>query len=64
MGEGVRSIERAQQMLDLGVQWVIMGTTALDGEKAIRRYAIELGEHLLVSVDSSWQASGEAGHKR
>lgn len=52
LGGGVRSIERAQQMLDLGVQWVIMGTAALDGEKAIRRYAIELGEHLLVSVDS------------
>lgn len=52
LGGGVRTMERAQELIELGVRWVIMGTAVLGGEKIIRQYAAELGEQLLVSVDS------------
>ncbi|NLG85874.1 MAG: 1-(5-phosphoribosyl)-5-((5-phosphoribosylamino)methylideneamino)imidazole-4-carboxamide isomerase, partial [Firmicutes bacterium] len=52
LGGGIRTVERAWQLIDLGVRWVIMGTAALSGEQVIRQCAAELGEHLIVSVDS------------
>ncbi|MFY9188346.1 MAG: 1-(5-phosphoribosyl)-5-[(5-phosphoribosylamino)methylideneamino] imidazole-4-carboxamide isomerase [bacterium] len=52
LGGGIRNLERARQLLNLGVRWVIMSTAVLGQESLIRCYASELGEHLLVSVDS------------
>ncbi|HKM38786.1 MAG TPA: 1-(5-phosphoribosyl)-5-[(5-phosphoribosylamino)methylideneamino] imidazole-4-carboxamide isomerase [bacterium] len=51
-GGGVRNLEQAQRLLDLGVQWVIMSTALLQQKDAIQTYAAELGERLLVAVDS------------
>lgn len=52
LGGGIRTLEIARQMLDLGVDRVIIGTSAvLDADAAGAMFA-ELGEQAIVGVDA------------
>jgi len=52
LGGGIRTLETARQMLDLGVERVVIGTSAaLDADAAAAMFA-ELGEHAILGVDA------------
>ena len=52
LGGGIRTLETARQMLDLGVERVVIGTSAaLDADAATAMFA-ELGEHAILGVDA------------
>lgn len=52
LGGGLRTAEDVGRVLDLGVYWAIMGTSALTNrpelEEALRRF----GEHIIVGIDA------------
>lgn len=52
VGGGIRTIERVKELLELGVERVILGTVAVKQpklvEEAVRRY----GEHVIVGIDA------------
>lgn len=53
LGGGIRSLETARQMLDIGVSRVIIGTSAaLDNDLAEAIFG-ELGEHAVLGVDAN-----------
>ena len=69
-GGGIRGIEDARRLLDMGVQKIILGTLALDMPEAVLRLAEEYGrERLTVALDSrhgkvlvkGWKEEIEAG---
>jgi phosphoribosylformimino-5-aminoimidazole carboxamide ribotide isomerase len=51
LGGGIRSEAAARQAINIGVDRVIMGTAALDGEKALRLHEM-LGESLAGGIDA------------
>lgn len=52
LGGGIRTLETARHMLDLGVERVIIGTSAaLDADAAAAIFG-ELGEHAILGVDA------------
>ncbi|ABR46803.1 phosphoribosylformimino-5-aminoimidazole carboxamide ribotide isomerase [Alkaliphilus metalliredigens QYMF] len=52
VGGGIRSIEKIQQLLDLGVTRVILGTKALTDEAFLREAIEKYGDRIIVSIDA------------
>lgn len=53
IGGGIRSVEYAGQLLDLGVERVIIGTMGIIHPETIRELSSEYGpEHIMISLDS------------
>ena len=52
LGGGIRTLEIARQMLDLGVGRVIIGTSAAKDTKLAEEFFAELGEQAVLGVDA------------
>lgn len=52
LGGGIRSLEIARHMLDLGVQRVIVGTSAAVDKDLAKALFGELGDHVILGVDA------------
>lgn len=52
LGGGIRSLDIAQKMLDIGVQRVIIGTSAALDNSLAQEIFTQLGDHAILGVDS------------
>jgi phosphoribosylformimino-5-aminoimidazole carboxamide ribotide isomerase len=52
LGGGIRSLETARRMLDLGIDRVIIGTSAAANDDLAAELFGELGEHAVLGVDA------------
>lgn len=67
LGGGLRSVQDVQRVLDLGVTWAIMGTSALRNREAVEAAVAKFGERIIVGIDardgrvavSGWQETSD-----
>ncbi|MEA3404001.1 MAG: 1-(5-phosphoribosyl)-5-[(5-phosphoribosylamino)methylideneamino]imidazole-4-carboxamide isomerase [Armatimonadota bacterium] len=52
MGGGLRTLEDMQTVLDLGVRWVLLGTSALTSPEVLERALDRFGDAICVSIDA------------
>ena len=52
MGGGLRTAADVGQVLDLGVQWAIMGTAALHDRPQLEQAVGQFGERIIVGIDA------------
>jgi phosphoribosylformimino-5-aminoimidazole carboxamide ribotide isomerase len=52
LGGGLRTVEGVRQVLELGVQWAIMGTSALRRPEELKASLAEFGERIIVGIDA------------
>ena len=52
LGGGLRTAEQVAQVLGLGVQWAIMGTSALRNRPELEAALARFGERVLVGIDA------------
>jgi phosphoribosylformimino-5-aminoimidazole carboxamide ribotide isomerase len=53
VGGGIRTLERIRELLDLGVERVILGTVAVRDPELVARAAAEYGEKIVVGIDAN-----------
>lgn len=69
LGGGLRSRDDVARVLDLGVRWAIMGTSALRDRPELERCVAQFGERIVVGIDArdgkvavaGWAETSEAG---
>lgn len=67
LGGGLRTVEDVQRIMDLGIQWAIMGTSALRNREAVEAAVAKFGERIIVGIDArdgkvavaGWQETSE-----
>ncbi len=59
LGGGVRSVDDVAQLIDLGVERVVMGTAALEKPELLRTAAEEFPFQVVLGLDYQREASGE-----
>ncbi len=53
LGGGIRTIEYAKKLLDLGVERIILGTMAIKNPEIVKKLSDDYGaDHIMVSLDS------------
>ncbi len=52
VGGGIRNIELIQELLDFGVNRVILGTTAVKNPNTLGRYCNKFGDSIAVAIDA------------
>lgn len=52
LGGGLRTAEQVARVLDLGVQWAIMGTSALRDRPELEAALAQFGERVIVGLDA------------
>ena len=52
VGGGIRTLENIEDLLDMGIERVILGSTAVEHPELIREAALEFGEKVVVGVDA------------
>ena len=52
VGGGIRSMEEIEMLLDIGVQRVVLGTSAVDNPNFVRQAATEFGERVIAAIDA------------
>ncbi len=52
VGGGIRTLENIEDLLDMGIERVILGSTAVSNPALIREAAREFGEKVVVGVDA------------
>jgi len=52
MGGGIRTLERAREILDLGVERIIVGTSAIKKKDFTQELVEKFGEKVVVSIDA------------
>ncbi len=52
-GGGVRSLKTIREVLDCGVEYVILGTTAISQPEFVKRAIKKFGKRIMVSIDAS-----------
>ena len=52
VGGGIRTLENIEDLLDMGVDRVILGSTAVEKPELIREAAREFGEKVVVGIDA------------
>lgn len=52
-GGGVRSLKTIREVLDCGVEYVILGTTAISKPEFVKRAIKRFGKRIMVSIDAS-----------
>lgn len=52
LGGGLRTLEDIQQALDLGVRWVLLGTSAVGSPETLRAALDRFGDAISVSIDA------------
>jgi len=61
LGGGLRTVEDVQDVLELGVQWAIMGTAALRTRSELEKAIDEFGKQIIVSIDARDGKAAVAG---
>jgi phosphoribosylformimino-5-aminoimidazole carboxamide ribotide isomerase len=69
LGGGLRTVEDVRQVLELGVRWAIMGTSALRRPEQLKAALAEFGEQIIVGIDardgkvavSGWTETSDIG---
>lgn len=67
LGGGLRTVEDVQRIMDLGITWAIMGTSALRNREAVEAAVAKFGKQIIVGIDardgkvavSGWQETSE-----
>jgi phosphoribosylformimino-5-aminoimidazole carboxamide ribotide isomerase len=67
LGGGLRTVEDVQRIMDLGITWAIMGTSALRNREAVEAAVAKFGKRIIVGIDardgkvavSGWQETSE-----
>lgn len=67
LGGGLRTVEDVQRVMDLGITWAIMGTSALRNRAAVEAAVARFGERIIVGIDArdgqvavaGWQETSE-----
>jgi len=52
LGGGLRTVDDVRRVLGLGVQWAIMGTSALRQPEELKAALAEYGERIIVGIDA------------
>ncbi len=52
LGGGLRTVEDVRRVLEIGVQWAIMGTAALRDQGELEAAVAEFGERIIVGIDA------------
>lgn len=52
VGGGIRNKERVKELLDIGVERVILGTVAVEDKDLLKNLVSEYGERIVVSIDA------------
>jgi phosphoribosylformimino-5-aminoimidazole carboxamide ribotide isomerase len=52
LGGGLRTVEDVKRVLDLGVQWAIIGTAALNDPPAVAAAISEFPERIIIGIDA------------
>ena len=52
IGGGIRSMERAQELLEFGIDRIILGTAALENQTLVRKLAKNYPDRIVVGIDS------------
>jgi len=52
LGGGLRTVEDVQDVLELGVQWAIMGTAALRSRSELEKAIAQFGDRIIVGIDA------------
>lgn len=52
VGGGIRTLENIEDLLDMGVERVILGSTAIENPELISEAAREFGEKVIVGIDA------------
>lgn len=52
LGGGIRQLETVEQLLKVGIERVILGTTAVENPELIKEVCYKFGESTIVSIDS------------
>ncbi|MBR1580721.1 MAG: 1-(5-phosphoribosyl)-5-[Selenomonadaceae bacterium] len=52
VGGGIRTLENIEDLLEMGVERVILGSTAVENPELIREAAREFGEQVIVGIDA------------
>ena len=52
-GGGVRSLKTVKEVLDCGVEYVILGTSAISKPEFVKRAVKRFGKRIMVSIDAS-----------
>ncbi len=52
LGGGLRTVEDVQDVLELGVQWAIMGTAALRNRSELEAAVAQFGDRIIVGIDA------------
>ena len=52
VGGGIRTLENIEDLLDMGVERIILGSTAVSDPELIREAAREFGENVVVGIDA------------
>ena len=61
IGGGLRSESAVQEVLDIGVQRFIIGTSAIRDEKLLRALSDRYGDRLIVSIDARGELLATSG---
>lgn len=67
LGGGLRTVEDVQRIMDLGLTWAIMGTSALRNREAVEAAVEKFGQRIIVGIDArdgkvavaGWQETSE-----
>jgi phosphoribosylformimino-5-aminoimidazole carboxamide ribotide isomerase len=67
LGGGLRTVEDVQRVMDLGITWAIMGTSALRNREAVEAAVAKFGKRIIVGIDarngkiavSGWQETSD-----
>ena len=67
LGGGLRTVEDVQRVMNLGITWAIMGTSALRNREAVEAAVAKFGQRIIVGIDardgkvavSGWQETSE-----
>ena len=67
LGGGLRTVDDVQRVMDLGITWAIMGTSALRNREAVEAAVAKFGQRIIVGIDardgkvavSGWQETSE-----
>lgn len=52
VGGGLRTFESVSRMFELGVQWAIVGTVAIENPDAVRQWCQQFPERIIVGIDA------------
>ena len=52
VGGGIRTLENIEDLLEMGVERVVLGSTAIENPELIREAAREFGEKVVVGIDA------------